>query len=131
MSTAISRRRLASVVVDRLASQPRAKVMSELAAYLVEEGLARELDLVVSDIEQEYAERGHVVANITSARALDDTSRSELTQFIEQAEGATSVELREDVDSELIGGVIIQTPGKYLDGSIKHQLNQLNQMKSA
>lgn len=125
MSTHISRRRLATVVVDRLASLPRQQVLAELAAYLVEEGESRQIDLVMSEIEAEYASRGHVVAEVTSARALDDTSRSELIAYVAHIEGTEAVELRERVDSELIGGVIIQTPGKYFDSSIKHQLNQL------
>lgn len=125
MSTHISRRRLATVIVDRLETLPRAQVLAELAAYLVEEGQGRQLDLIINEIEAEYASRGHVVAEVTSARVLDDTSRSELIACVAQAEGAQAVELRERVDSELIGGVIIQTPGKYFDSSIKHQLNQL------
>lgn len=125
MKTNVSRSRLASVVVDRLASLPRAQVLAELAVYLVEEGQGRHVDLILSEIEAEYARRGRVVADVTTARVLDDASRSELIACVAKAEEATDVELREHVESELIGGVIIETPGKYFDSSIKHQLNQL------
>lgn len=124
MGARISRRQLATYVADRL-SDGDTSVLKELAAYVVEERLTRELDLIVSEIEAEFAARGNVVADVTSAHALDDTSRSELKQFIAEATGAKSVEIREDVDAALIGGVVIETPGKYFDGSLASQLNQL------
>lgn len=120
----ISRRTLATHVVDRLAAGDRS-VLQQLAAYIVDEGLARETDLIIGEIEAEFAERGQVVANVASAHALDDASRSELKQFIAGLTGAQSVELRETTDVELIGGVVIETPGKYFDSSILSQLNQL------
>lgn len=124
MSRRISRRQLASFVVDRL-SRGDKTVLRELAAYIVDQRLTRELDLIVGEIEQELAFRGDVVADVASAYALDDASRQQLIKFITEETGAKSVKLRERVDSELIGGVIIETPGKYLDGSLASQLNQL------
>ena len=120
----ISRRTLATHVADRLAAGDKS-VLQQLAAYIVDEGLAREADLIIGEIEAEFASRGQVVADVTSAHALDATSRSELKQFIAELTGAKSVELREMTDAELIGGVVIETPGKYFDSSIKSQLNQL------
>ena len=128
MGARISRRQLATYVADRL-SDGDTSVLKELAAYVVEERLGRELDLIVSEIEAEFAARGHVVADVTSAHALGeddhDASRSEIRRFIAEATGAKSVEIREDVDAALIGGVVIETPGKYFDGSLASQLNQL------
>ena len=128
MSAHISRRQLATYVADRLNDGDKS-VLKELAAYVVDERLVRELDLIVSEIEAEFAARGHVVADVTSAHALGeddhDASRSEIRQFIAEATGAKSVEIREDVDAALIGGVVIETPGKYFDGSLASQLNQL------
>ena len=125
MSAQISRRRLAIFIVDRIEAGQRAQVLRELAAYIVEEGLVREADLIASEIEAEFASRGHVVADVMSARALDDASRSQLTEFIAREANARTVELREEVDADLIGGVVIETPGKYFDSSLKSQLQQL------
>ena len=124
MSTHISRRSLATHVVDRLAVADKT-VLQQLAAYIVDEGLVREVDLIVDEIEAECAARGSVVADVASAHAFDDASRSQLKQFIAGATGATSVVLRETTDTQLIGGVVIETPGKYFDSSILSQLNQL------
>lgn len=125
MSSHISRRRLAQFVVDRLESGKREHVLRELAAYIVDEGLVREADLISSEIEAEFAARGHVVADIYSARPLDDASRSQLIEFVSQEMAAKHVELREEVDADLIGGVVIETPGAYFDSSLKSQLQQL------
>lgn len=124
MSAHISRRALAQHVVDRLMRQD-ISVLPELAAYIIDERLTRQIDLIINEIEAEYAARGQVVADVTSARQLDASARRELEQFIAQATGANSVELREKQNAELIGGVVIETPGKYFDSSIKSQLNQL------
>lgn len=120
----ISRRVIATHVVDRLKAGDE-KVLQQLAAYIVDAHLTRETDLIISEIEAEFASRGDVVADVTSAHTLDAASRSELQQFIANATGAKSVELRETTDETLIGGVVIETPGKYFDSSILSQLNQL------
>lgn len=130
MSSQLSRRRVATFVVDRIEAGHRRAVMRELAAYIVEEGLFQEVDLLLSDIESEFAGRGHVVADVTSARPLDDASRSQLKEFIakeydSKVAGTRAIELREEVDADLIGGVVIETPGKYFDSSLRSKLQQL------
>lgn len=124
MSGHISRHHLARVVADRLIAGDKS-VVAQLAAYIVDERLTREADLIIGEIEHEFACRGNVVADVTSAYALDETSRSELKQFIAGETDAKSVEIRENIDAGLIGGVVIETPGKYFDGSLSSQLNQL------
>lgn len=124
MSGRISRHQLAAYVVDQLAAGNQA-VIKELAAYIVDQKLTRSLDLVVAEIEMEFASRGTVVADVTSARPLDTSLRHELTRFIASETKATTVELRERIDSELIGGVVIETPGTYFDSSLRGQLHQL------
>lgn len=124
MSQHISRHHLARFVVERLVSGDPT-VLRQLAAYIVDERLTRQLDLIIDEIEHEFAVRGNVVADVASAYALDDASRRELIKFIASATDAKTVELRETTDAELIGGVVIETPGKYFDGSLSSQLNQL------
>lgn len=124
MSARISRRQLATYVVDRLYDGDTT-VLRELAAYIVDERLTRDSDLIISEIESQFAARGAVVADVTSARELDAASRSALRQFIADATDVSSVQIREDTDTALIGGVVIETPGKYYDGSLARQLNQL------
>jgi len=123
--SAFSRRRVAETVVDRLETLPREQVLRELAAYLIEERQVKQLPQLMEEIESEFAQRGHVVADVTTAHALDEMTRNHLSEYIKQLTHAQDIELRETTDESLIGGVVIETPGHYFDSSIKTQLKRL------
>ena len=58
MTQKISRRKLASYVVDRFESgAPLATLLKEVAAYLVDSKRTREADLLVRTIEDVFADR--------------------------------------------------------------------------
>ena len=123
MAARLSRRKIATFVTDKLlaGNHQAHEVMRELAAYLVTERRTRELDLVVRDIEAMLAAKGVVVADVASARPLDEAVKAEIATML----GAESVQLRETIDETLLGGVRIDTPGKRFDGTIRHKLNAL------
>lgn len=126
MTQKISRRKLASYVVDRFESgAPLATLLKEVAAYLVDSKRTREADLLVRTIEDVFAERGLVVARVTTAHPLTDVLRREISKLV----GGDKVHLDEIVDSTVIGGVRIDTPGKSLDATIERKLLALRQAK--
>ena len=126
MTQKISRRKLASYVVDRFESgAPLATLLKEVAAYLVDSKRTREADLLVRTIEDVFAERGLVVARVTTAHPLTDALRQEISKLV----GGDKVHLDEIVDSTVIGGVRIDTPGKSLDATIERKLLALRQAK--
>lgn len=122
MPARLSRRKLATFVAEKLlAGASKQAVLRELAAYLIDTGRTREMELIVREIEDVLADRGVVVADIASARPLTDSTRAEVSKAI----GAKNIQLREKVDESLLGGVRIDLPGKRFDGSIRHKLNAL------
>lgn len=126
MTQKISRRKLASYVVDRFESgAPLATLLKEVAAYLVDSKRTREADLLVRTIEDVFAERGLVVARVTTAHPLTDALRREISKLV----GGDKVHLDEIVDSTVIGGVRIDTSGKSLDATIERKLLALRQAK--
>ena len=126
MTQKISRRKLASYVVDRFESgAPLATLLKEVAAYLVDSKRTREADLLVRTIEDVFAERGLVVARVTTAHPLTDALRQEISKLVD----GDKVHLDEIVDSTVIGGVRIDTPGKSLDATIERKLLALRQAK--
>lgn len=122
----LSRRKLAHYVASHASNGrvPEA-VVQEVAAYLVESRRLREMPLVVRAIEDALAERGVVVATVTSARPLDDTLR----EAIKAQAGGEEVHLREVVDPSVIGGVRVQTPDTSYDGTVQHKLQALRAAK--
>ncbi len=126
MAVKLSRRKLARYAADSVVNgSVPAAVIEELAAYLIESRRQRELALVVRAIEDELAERGTVVASVTSAHGLDDELRTAVTARI----NAADVRLREIVDPGVIGGVRIATPSATLDTTIRHSLTLLRGAK--
>ncbi len=126
MSGKISRRKMATYIADSVADGliPAAK-LEELAAYIIDSRRQRELTLIVRAIEDALAERGVVVATVTSAFPLDEALRTAVASQVD----ATEVRLREVIDPSVIGGVRLQTPSAALDTTIAHKLTLLQGAK--
>ena len=126
MASKLSRRKIAAYVADNVSNgAATSAVIAEVAAYLVESRRTRELQLVIRAIEDELAARGEVIANVTTARTLDDSLRKAVSSLV----GAQTIHLRESVDESVIGGVKIDLPGATLDATIKRKLLALRQAK--
>ena len=122
MAGRISRRKLAIHAALQLKEGISSKkVLNELAAFLIESRRTKEIDLIVRDIEQELADRGIVVADITTARPLSDALKNDIKQLV----GGKTLQIRETVDETVLGGVRIDTPGKRFDGTIRRKLTAL------
>jgi len=121
----VSRRKLVQTIVDRMESHGSKAALSELAAYIVVNRLGKQTELIVSDIERELAARGRVVADVTAARPLDDSTRKLLLDYVKQHTDSSDVTLREHIDASLIGGVLVNAGGHQLDTTIKSKLKRL------
>jgi len=124
----LSRRKIAAVYADELLAGKK-NIAKKLAAFLIETRRERELDLIVRDIEASLAERGTLLADITSSRKLSREAMKEIQTYLKKTTDATTLHLRETVDPSLLGGVRIGVPGKELDATLRHRLNQLKASK--
>lgn len=124
----LSRRRIARELVRLLGEQPgrEAELIRQTAAYLVQTKQAGAAHLLVNDIADELFERrGELSAEVQTAFSLQDTTRTSIVAMLKRRTGATSVNLSESINPQLIGGVVISTPGRHLDASVKRQLKRL------
>lgn len=128
MAVSISRRKVAEHVANRLLKGDT-KVIQQLAAYLVDTGKTRTVDLVVRDIESALMDRGILVADVASAHKLTETVKQDIRSLLSKETGADTLQLREVQDESLIGGVYIKTPSATFDTTIKHKLQQLKAAK--
>lgn len=124
MPSRLSRRKLAEFAADRLLAGDK-QIISQLAAYIVTEKRQREVELLVRDIETAMASRGTIVATVTTAQKLTDDIKRAVTKMI----GGDNVMLREQIDSSVIGGIMINTPDKRFDGTVRRKLNELRAQK--
>lgn len=69
--------------------------------------------------------KGIVSATITTAVTLDQENESQIVDYIKSKTDAKDVELIKEVDSTIIGGVVIRFDDYLLDNSISTQINNL------
>jgi F-type H+-transporting ATPase subunit delta len=98
-----------------------------VVTVLTERGLTGILtDVARSFREIAEAERGVVVAEVTTAVPLDDALRASVTDKLTASLGRP-VALRETVDASILGGIRIHVAGRVLDGSVSTQLEGVRQ----
>jgi F-type H+-transporting ATPase subunit delta len=68
--------------------------------------------------------RGQQVAEVTTAHALTDTQRAQITARLTEA-GYSGVRLRETLDTTILGGLIVRIGSRLYDNSIKSKLQRL------
>lgn len=124
MPERLSRRKLAGYAAEKLIAGD-AGVIREIAAYLVAQKKQRELELIVRDIEDALAERGVVVATVTSAHGLTEQMR----HAVEAIAGGKTTVIKEVINPDVIGGMQIDLPGKRYDGTVKYKISELKAQK--
>ena len=67
-----------------------------------------------------------VLAEVTSARELNDEQKGKIVEKVKQIVEARDVELKTSVDPSLIGGVIIKVGSKVIDASLRGQLRRIS-----
>ena len=70
------------------------------------------------------AERGEVVARVSSAKKLSESQLSAVSAALKSAIGS-DVSLESDVDESLIGGLVIKVGSRMVDNSIRTKLQNL------
>ena len=127
----VSRRRLAATTAQLLRERPaeQSHILKMLAAYLVEHKQQKHVDLLLLDLAQELARTdGHLYADVTTAFALSDAARQELTQYLQAATGARAIELNETTNPELLAGAVVRTADRELDTSARSKLTRLRSL---
>lgn len=121
----LSRRQLASVIVAHQGTRLEKQAVKSTAAYLVAEGRTRELELLIREIEQVASEQGHTTVRVSSANSLSSQLLQDITKLVSKFENSNSVEIIESIDTSLLGGVVINTPEREVDLSVKGRLQRM------
>jgi F-type H+-transporting ATPase subunit delta len=67
-----------------------------------------------------------VLAEVTSATELNEDQRRAVSDKVKHLTGATAVELKSTVNSDLIGGVVIKVGSQIFDASLRGQLRRIS-----
>jgi F-type H+-transporting ATPase subunit delta len=92
---------------------------------LAEKGRAGEIDEIAREFQRLVDEaEGILQAELTTAVELSDDEARDVVAQIEEASGRKVVATRR-VDSDLIGGIVLQVGSMRLDASVRGRLNRL------
>lgn|SRR5690606_16828829 len=113
-------------VLDALftdAKSPLTKTFFEVVARKDRVGL-------LLDIAKEFHRQYNIHSNIQEAEVvttfpLDEEMRASFVSLVKEISGLDKVELKEKVDSELIGGFILTVGDKQINESLSSKLSQL------
>jgi len=129
VSQKASRREIVRVVTARLLEEPkdRATWIKRLAAYLVENNLVNQADLLVNDIAHElFVQAGTLTVEVVSARQLSAALRQSISELLQSDTGAKKVVMHQSVDEALVGGFVARTADAELDASVRTKLRALS-----
>ena len=97
-----------------------------LIYLLTERGRIGSLPRVAEEfIEMANREQGIVVASVTTAIPLDEKGQKDVEERIKRLAGAKRVEVRNQVDPSIIGGIVARIGDELYDGSVRTQLAQI------
>ncbi len=124
----LTRRELACYAANQLA-EGNTGVIDELAGYLIHERRLKEVDLLVSDIENLLAERNIGVAHVSSAHPLDTGARQGLIELLKHKLSIDTLYIAENIEPELIGGFKARAAGREIDTTLASKVDSLKRVK--
>lgn len=95
---------------------------TNIIAFVVQQGRARELPKIIDSLVQLAAEeRNKAVAEVRSAVPLDGEQREKLKDAIARATGK-QVEMKVLVDPSVVGGLLVRVGDQIFDGTVRRRL---------
>jgi F-type H+-transporting ATPase subunit delta len=107
------------------------KVLSELSSNFVSIIVKKKREAFLEEIANQFIQQYLVhknvqVAKVTTAIPLNDKLRKEMPRLVQEImKSDATVELIEEVDEELLGGLVLRVGDQQLDDSIRKKLSAL------
>jgi len=128
-----SRLDLAAVIAERtLSHHDMAGLKHSVAAYMLEENIAPDLDSLMRDVLNYRAKYGHVEATVVSAYPLTELVRKDvMTAIKSEYPLAKNIILNQRVDPDVVGGLRIELVNEELDLTVQAKLNKFKRLTAA
>ena len=123
MSVALPRKELAATLLAIIEKQPNKELAAQqIAAYLLQTGRVKELDLLVRDMEKQQSHKDGTL-EITATSAFDLPKSTQAA--IESLFNAKKKVLHQKTDPSLVGGVRVRAQDQVIDLSVRTRLQRL------
>jgi len=70
-------------------------------------------------------EKGISEVTVTTATTLDTASEQKIEAFIKKTSGYPNVKINKKIDTEILGGFVVDFGGKLYDNSVRYKLNKI------
>lgn len=109
--------------------QGASQYVANLIRMLFDYGRMDCMVAIIDEFERRYdAKNKRIHADVVTAIQLDKQQRDQLKTNLAKRFGATEVILNEQVDPEILGGVIVHADYKTLDGSLSSKIKQIRRL---
>jgi F-type H+-transporting ATPase subunit delta len=113
-------------VLRRIAGESGSPYLLNFLLFLVDKGRAPFLEAICQQyLAQLRQQTNTVLAEVTSARELTDEQRHAVSDKVRELTAAQAVELKAEVDPNLIGGFVIKVGSQVFDASLRGQLRRI------
>ena len=117
-----------SSIAQYLIDNPTDKAVQQVAAYLISSGRTKEAELVIREVENLLSGKGRIVARVASTEKLAVDLQKQIVVMLKQQTNAQSVEIINNIYPSLLGGVVIRTPTREVDLTVRNRLNRLKRV---
>jgi len=112
--------------LEKLFSKDLSSSFLNLLKLLADRNRIGLLDSVLERVLELFREQRNIaLATVTSATELNEEQQNELLKKVQLIAGTDNLELNLRVDSELIGGFIVNVGSKVIDASLSGQVRRL------
>ncbi len=112
--------------LDGKSSAEVKQVIKKFVELLAEKNFLAKSSKIISEFEKIWNKNnGMVEFEAESANKLDKAAGRSLENYVALASGAKKAVMKEKIDKNILGGVIIKYGDKILDASLKTQLREL------
>ncbi|PLX27813.1 ATP synthase F1 subunit delta [Candidatus Parcubacteria bacterium] len=101
-------------------------IVSRFLSVLVENGDRKMFNDIVLNFEKTWNEKNNIKnIEVTSAKELNKASEKKIKDFSIKKLGSENIEIKKNIDKNILGGVIIKDGDKVYDGSVRTRLYEL------
>jgi len=102
------------------------KSTQDFVSFLIDKKREEELPHIASQFIASYNQmKGISQATVVSAVPLSDKNLSQMQSYVEQLLNQSDIQLQNEVDPSIIGGVIVKYEDKLLDKSVSKELREI------
>jgi F-type H+-transporting ATPase subunit delta len=98
----------------------------KFAEELKRERKMKSVGRIIEKFEEIYnRENGIVVAEVVSAKELNEEQAGRIVEFVKKKYEAQEVVVNQKIDKNVVGGIVLRVGDDVIDGSVKGRLNEL------